>query len=147
MGETFRVVLSFRDCCQLRRDEEGRNSGGSSTQSSELQHTIERTHFPTYDGSTDCTARNWVEKLDTSFQLDRITEGEAIKMATSLLEDEGTQDCGELLDTPSVTQDSPLLETSLSVLVDILVERVEPTPVEPSIEVMTGVMSEILGDN
>ena len=95
-----------------------------------------------YDGSTDYTARDRVEKLDTSFQLDRITEGEAIKMATSHLEDEGTQDCGELVDTPSVTRDSPLLETSLTVSIDILVERVEPTPVEPSIEVMTGVMSE-----
>ena len=68
-------------------------------------------------------------------------------MATSHLEDEGTQDCGELVDTPSVTQDSPSLETSLTVSVDILVERVEPTPVEPSIEVMTRVVSEFLGDN
>ena len=92
-----------RDYCQLKQDEEGRNSGGSSTQSSELQRTIGRTHFPTYDGSTDCTAWDRVEKLDTSFQLDRITEGEAIKMATSHLEDERTQDHGEHVDTPSMT--------------------------------------------
>ena len=49
------------------------------------------------------------------------------------------------MDTPSVTQDSPLLETSLTVSVDIIVERVEPTPVEPSTEVMTGVTSESSG--
>ena len=40
-----------------------------------------------------------------------------------------------------------MLETSLTASVDILVERVEPTIVEPSIEVMTGVVSEFLGDN
>ena len=86
-----------------------------------------------------------VEKLDTSFQLDRITEGEAIKMATSHLEDEGTQDHGKHVDTPSMTQGSPVLETSLTISVDILIERVEPTPVVPSIEVMTGVVSESSG--
>ena len=80
--------------------------------------------------------------MDTSFQLDRITEGEAIKMATSHLEDEDTQDHGEHVDTPGITQGSPVLETSS---VDILVEMVEPTPVEPSTEVMTGVVSESSG--
>ena len=34
MGENFKAALSFRDSCQLRQDEEGRNSGGSSMQSS-----------------------------------------------------------------------------------------------------------------
>ena len=85
-----------------------------------------------------------MERLDTSFQLDRITEGEAIKMATLHLEDEDTQDHGEHVDTPGMTQGSPVLETSL---VDILVETVEPTPVEPSIEVMTIVVSESSGDS
>ena len=85
-----------------------------------------------------------MEKLDTSFQLDRITEGEAIKMATSHLEDEDTQDHGEHVDTPSMTQGSPVLETSLTISVDILVERVELTPVVPSIKVMIGVVSESL---
>ena len=83
-----------------------------------------------------------MEKLDTSFQLDRVSEGETIKMVTSHLEDEDTQNCREFKDTPSVTQDSPSLETSSAESVDVVVEKVEPTPVEPSIEVMTGAMSE-----
>ena len=66
-------------------------------------------------------------------------------MATSHLGDEGTQDHGEHVDTPSMMQVSPVLETSLTISVDILVERVELTPVVPSIEVMTGVVSESSG--
>ena len=66
-------------------------------------------------------------------------------MATSHLEDEGTQDHGEHVDTPSMTQGSPVLETYLTISVDISVERVELTPVVPSIEVMTGVVSECSG--
>ena len=53
MGESFRAAFPFGDYCQLRQDEGGKNSGGSSMQSSELQHTTKRTPFPTYDGSTD----------------------------------------------------------------------------------------------
>ena len=103
MGENFRATLSFREDCLLKQDGKGRNSGGSGTQSSELQRTIGRIPFPTYDGSTKFTTRARVENLDTFFQLNRMTGGEAIKMATSHLEDEGTQDCRELVDTPSVT--------------------------------------------
>lgn len=58
-----------------------------------------------------------------------------------------TQDCGEQVDTPSMMQGSPLLEASLTVSIDILVERVEHTPVVPSVEVVTGVVSEFLGDS
>ena len=101
-----------------------------------------RFHLPTFDGSSKHSEKAWVENLDTSFQLDRVSEGKTTKMVTSHLENEGTLDCREFKDTPSVTQDSPSLETSLTMSVDIVVEKVEPTPVEPSIEVMTGAMSE-----
>lgn len=37
--------------------------------------------MPTYDGSPKCTAKVWVEKLDTYFQLNRVSEIEAIKIA------------------------------------------------------------------
>ena len=67
MGENFKAAFPFRDYCQLRQEEGGRNSGGSSTQSSELQRTTGRTPFPMYDGSTDCTVKDRVEKLDASF--------------------------------------------------------------------------------
>jgi len=45
-------------------------------------------YFPTYNGTTKCTTHAWVEKLDTYFQLNRMTEVEAIKMATLHLEGE-----------------------------------------------------------
>lgn len=83
-----------------------------------------------------------MDKLDTSFQLDRVSERKTIKMVTSHLEDEDTQDCREFEDTPSVTQDSPSLVPSLTVPVNIVVEEIEPTQVEPSSEVMTGAVSE-----
>ena len=57
-------------------------------QSSELQCTIRRMYFPTYDGTTKCTARAWVKKLDTYFQFNKMTEVEAIEMATLHLEGE-----------------------------------------------------------
>ena len=106
---------------------------------------MDRFHLPTFDGSSRRSEKAWVDKLDTSFQLDRVSERETIKMVTSHLEDEGTQDCRESEVTPSVTQDSLSLETSLAVSIDVVVEKVEPTPVEPSIEVMTGVVSESSG--
>ena len=66
-------------------------------------------------------------------------------MATSDMEDEGIQDHGEHVDTPSMTQGSPVLETSLTISIDILVETTELTLVVPSIEVMTEVVSESSG--
>ena len=42
-------------------------------------------------------------------------------------------------------QESPVLETSLTISVDFLVERVELTPIVPFMEVMTGVVSEFSG--
>jgi len=56
MGEDFKAALSFRDYCQLKKNEKGRNYGGQGTQSSELQRTIGRMYFPTYDGTAKCTA-------------------------------------------------------------------------------------------
>lgn len=88
MGEDFKATLSFIDHCQLKQNEKGKYSGGPSTQNLESQLTIGRMYFPTYDGSAKCTAQTWVETLDTYFQLNRMTEVEAIKMATLHLEGE-----------------------------------------------------------
>lgn len=45
-------------------------------------------------------------------------------------ETEGSQDCEENVDTPSVTQEPPLLEFPLVAPVDTLVEKVEHTPLD-----------------
>ena len=46
-----------------------------------MQHTLGRTFLPTFDGSPENTAKSWVEKLDTYFQLHQVSEGEAIRVA------------------------------------------------------------------
>lgn len=57
-------------------------------QSYKLQRTIGRMYFPTYDGIVKCTAKAWVEKMDTYFQRNQMTELETIKMATLHMEGE-----------------------------------------------------------
>jgi len=81
MGEEFQAALSFRDYCQFKQNERGRCIGGSNTQNSELQRTIGRMYVPTFDVTSKCMTRAWVEKVDTYFQLSWMTEVEAIKMA------------------------------------------------------------------
>ena len=104
-GQEFRDALSFQDFVQLQRDSRPRDHhrGHRHYHEGGTQRTVSRFHLPTFDGSSQCSEKAWVERLDTSFQLDRITEGEAIKMATFHLEDEDTQDHGEHVDTPGMT--------------------------------------------
>ena len=57
-------------------------------QESYLQHIIGRFFLPTYYGSPKCTTKAWVEKLDTYFHLNRVSEIEAIKIVALHLEGE-----------------------------------------------------------
>ena len=42
--------------------------------------------MPTFDGTSKHTAKAWVEKLDTYFQLHKVSEMKAIKIAELHLE-------------------------------------------------------------
>jgi hypothetical protein len=44
--------------------------------------------IPSFDGSSKCTARAWVQKLDTYYKLNQMTETEAINFSTLHLEGE-----------------------------------------------------------
>ena len=44
--------------------------------------------IPSFDGSSKSSARAWVQKLDTYFQLNQMTEVDAIKLATLHLDGE-----------------------------------------------------------
>ena len=44
--------------------------------------------IPSFDGSSRCIARAWVQKLDTYFQLNPMMESKAIQFATLHLDDE-----------------------------------------------------------
>ena len=54
----------------------------------DLQHTMGRIFLPAFDGSSKCTTKSWVEKLDIYFQLNQVLEIEAIKIAALHLEGE-----------------------------------------------------------
>ena len=45
-----------------------------------MQDTLGRTFLPTYDGSPKSSAKSWVKKLDTYFQLHQVLEEEAIRV-------------------------------------------------------------------
>ena len=44
--------------------------------------------MPTFDGSSNSSTKSWVEKLDIYFQLNQMSETEAIKVATLHLDGE-----------------------------------------------------------
>ena len=57
-------------------------------QGNDLQRTVGRILLPTFDGSSKCSAKAWVEKLDIYFQLNQMAEVEAIKVVALHLEGE-----------------------------------------------------------
>lgn len=59
----------------------------------ELQRTIGRMYFLIFDDTAKCTARAWVEKMDTYFQVNQMLEQEAIKMVALHLEGEAHDWC------------------------------------------------------
>ena len=75
---------------QLKKDNRPRNQnrGGRYIQDRDVQRTVGRFFLPTFDGSSKCLAKAWVEKLDIYFQLKHMAEGEAIKVAVLHLEGE-----------------------------------------------------------
>lgn len=89
-GREFGEALSFHDFCRLKNNSKPRNQnrGSGYTQGGELQHTMGRFFLPTYDGSSKCSAKSWVEKLVIYFQLNQMVEVEAIKVAVLHLEGE-----------------------------------------------------------
>ena len=89
-GQEFRDTLSFRDFVQLQRDSRPRDHhrGHRHYHEGDTQRTVNRFHMPTFDGSSNSSAKSWVEKLDIYFQLNQMAEMEAIKVATLHLDDE-----------------------------------------------------------
>ena len=45
-----------------------------------MQKRVGRLTIPKFDGSHNCLVRIWVQKLDTYFQLNPMTETDAIKL-------------------------------------------------------------------
>lgn len=89
--------MTFNEFCNQR----GRNKGfnKASTQNMELQRTVGKLALPNFDGSVRCTARAWVQKLDTYIQLNPMVEADAIKLATLHLEGESHDWCHHKMTT------------------------------------------------
>lgn len=89
-GPEFRDALTFNEFCQLKNNNRpcGQNRGGGYMQGNDLQGTVGRLFLPTFDGSLNCLAKAWLEKLDIYFQLNQMAEVEAIKVAALHLEGE-----------------------------------------------------------
>ena len=89
-GQEFKDALSFRDFVQLQRDSRPRDHhrGNRHYHDGDTHCTASRFHLPTFDGSSNSLAKSWVEKLDIYFQLNLMSETEAIKVATLHLDGE-----------------------------------------------------------
>ena len=89
-GQDLRDALLFRDFVQLKQDSKPRNHhrGHQHYLDGDTQRTVSRFHLSTFDGSSNNSAKSWVEKMDIYFQLNQMAEMEAIKLATLHLDGE-----------------------------------------------------------
>ena len=51
-----------------------------SYQNYELKNSIEKVTLPYFDGTSNCSAGSWIQKMDTYFQLNPMEERDAIKL-------------------------------------------------------------------
>ena len=80
--------MSFHDFCHLKSKSSTRGAMRVVSQNSELQCTLGKVTIPNFDGSSKCTARAWVQKLDIYFQVNKMVEVDAIKLAILYLDGE-----------------------------------------------------------
>ena len=82
--------MKLIDYCTIRyhnrpQDEQRGNTWG---QNVDFVQKVGKITIPSFDGSTRCSAQAWVQKLDTYFKLNQMTEVEAISFSTLHLEGE-----------------------------------------------------------
>ena len=89
-GQDFKDALTFHDFVLLKRDSRPRHHhmGNRHSRDGDMHRTMGRFHLPTFDGSSNSSAKAWVEKLDIYFQLNQMAETEAIKVAALHLDGE-----------------------------------------------------------
>lgn len=87
LGKELNVAMSLQDFCTLKYRNNSRECNRG-VQNFELPQKLGKLSVLSLDGSSKCTARVWVQKLDAYFQLNPMLEIEAIKFATLHLEGE-----------------------------------------------------------
>ena len=80
--------MSFVEFCNLQRRNMPRGGNKNFNNNYELQRTMGKLTVPNFDGSSKSTAKAWVQKLDTYFQLHQMIEADAIKLAARHLDGE-----------------------------------------------------------
>jgi hypothetical protein len=93
LGHDFHQDMTLVEYCGLRlrnRPREPQRGGQQQQQGHNIDfiRKVGKLTIPSFDGSSRCTARAWVQKLDTYYKLNQMTEAEAISFATLHLEGE-----------------------------------------------------------
>ncbi|KAH9320737.1 hypothetical protein KI387_015376, partial [Taxus chinensis] len=83
LSKEIRDAMSFVEFMGL---DEKRTKPRHATPHKEVQSTLGKLSFSTFDGSSKGTARAWIQKLNTYLSLKPMLEEEAIKFATLHLE-------------------------------------------------------------
>jgi hypothetical protein len=70
--------MSLQDYCTIKYRNRPRDFNRGS-HNIDLMQKVGNLSIPSFDVSNKCTTREWVQKLDTYFQLNPMMEAEAIK--------------------------------------------------------------------
>jgi hypothetical protein len=88
LGHDFQQDMTLVKYCGLRLRNRPREPQRGGQQQQQQGHNLDfirkvgKITIPSFDGSSRCTARAWVQKLDTYYKLNQMTEAEAISFAT-----------------------------------------------------------------
>ena len=88
LGDEFHAAMSFSNFCNMKSRNRPRNFNKGFNHNYEMQKTLGRLTIPNFDGARRGSARIWVQKFDTYFQLNPMIETDAIKLATLHLDEE-----------------------------------------------------------
>jgi hypothetical protein len=91
LGHDFHQDMTLVEYCGLilrNRPREPQRGGQQQGHNIDFIRKVGKLTIPCFDGLPRCTTRAWVQKLDTYYKLNQMTEAEAIRFATLDLEGE-----------------------------------------------------------
>jgi hypothetical protein len=90
LGPDFHADMSLLVYCLIRYRNRPRETqrGNAQSQNMDFIKKVGKLNIPTFDGLSRCLAQEWVQKLDTYFKLNLMTELESIDFATLHLDGE-----------------------------------------------------------
>jgi hypothetical protein len=93
LGPEFHADMSLLDYCSIKyRNRPGdAQRGDTQTQNMDFIKKVGKLNIPTFDESSRCSAKAWVQNLDTYFKLNPMMESKSIGFATLQLEGEANE--------------------------------------------------------